>query len=292
MALKDIISSAKYADDIVFSLPDGTTATIGEIRALPSEERQQLLQRQQTVSDAEMALARKVQQAVAAGWMTDKGEIVAPAKHTDAELRRAASAETGLDEGDPLLGPVVKEMKAELAKRDTVLKTMQDEFKTSIATITNVVKSAVGANLDERYQSEFSRATKDLPKDIKVEYEGVFNYATENGLKDKFGRLDIARAVKFMTFDDVMKHERKSVREEVSRDLEQRNRVATATRPRTASPEHHREKTDFNPFNEVTDAHGKKVQRAKSFDEALAEAQGDDQLLQSALSTASFGPVQ
>ena len=48
---------------------------------------------------------------------TDRAD---PAKTpTAAELRAAAAAEYGLDENDPLLGPVVKEMKVQLAERDT-----------------------------------------------------------------------------------------------------------------------------------------------------------------------------
>ena len=49
MALKDILTQGKYADDIVLSLPDGTTATVGEMRALEAEERSKLIQRAQVL---------------------------------------------------------------------------------------------------------------------------------------------------------------------------------------------------------------------------------------------------
>ena len=130
MALKDILSNAKYADDMVLNLPDGSTVNVGEIRALPVAERQaltaQIEQRQSTLGQAELAFAAKFQQAVQAGWLAQDGRIVPPAQQqqvtpkapTTNELRAAAQAEYGLSDDDPLLGPVVKQMKAELAQRD------------------------------------------------------------------------------------------------------------------------------------------------------------------------------
>ena len=61
MALKDILSNAKYPDDMVLNLPDGSTVNVGEIRALPVAERQaltaQIEQRQNTLGQAELAFA-------------------------------------------------------------------------------------------------------------------------------------------------------------------------------------------------------------------------------------------
>src|SRR5580692_1885026 len=127
MALKDILSNAKYADDMILNLPDGSTVNVGEIRSLPAAERQaltsQIEQRQNTLGQAELAFAAKFQDAVKAGWIAQDGKIVAPAQQqqqqqqvkqpTAAELRAAAQAEYGLSDDDPLLGPVVKQMKAE-----------------------------------------------------------------------------------------------------------------------------------------------------------------------------------
>ena len=41
--------------------------------------------------------------------------------------------------------------------------------------------------------------------------------------------------------------------------------------------------------DEVTDSKGNKVRAVKSFEEAMSEAMGDEDVLKSALSTASFG---
>ena len=91
MALKDILSNAKYADDMVLNLPDGSTVNVGEIRALPVAERQaltaQIEQRQSTLGQAELAFASKFQDAVKAGWMAQDGRIIPPA----APVRAAAA---------------------------------------------------------------------------------------------------------------------------------------------------------------------------------------------------------
>src|SRR5580698_2498444 len=120
MALKDILSNAKYADDMVLNLPDGSTVNVGEIRALPAAERaaltSQIEQRQNTLGQAELAFAAKFQEAVQAGWVAQDGKIIPPvqrqqqqqqAQPTPAQIRAAAAAEFNLDENDPLLGPVV-----------------------------------------------------------------------------------------------------------------------------------------------------------------------------------------
>lgn len=290
MALKDILSSAKYGDDMVLNLPDGTTATVGEMRSLEATEKQNLIDRQNVMAKAEMAFAGKFQEAITAGWMTADGKIVAP--RSDKEIRSAAANEFGLSEDDPLLGAVVKEFKAEIGKRDAAMESMKKEFQTALGQVTGVVKTSVGRYLDERYRNDFSTATKDLPKGVSVDYEKAYQYAAENNFKDKDGVLQIGQAVDRMTWDDRKKAELASLQEQASTAAEKKATLASVTRPRTAGPEAHRTKTDFDPFNERTDAHGNKVKQVKSFDEALAAAQNDEQLMQSALAAASFGVVQ
>ena len=136
MALKDILSNGKYTDDMILNLPDGSTVNVGEIRALPAAERQaltsQIEQRQNTLGQAELAFAGKFQKAIEAGWMDQNGNIVPPARQqaqpTVAQVRAAAAQELGVDENDPLLGPVVKMFKQELASRDQTLTELRAEM--------------------------------------------------------------------------------------------------------------------------------------------------------------------
>jgi len=287
MALRDILNSGKYGDDIVLSLPDGTTATVGEMRSLSQEERQHLMQRQQLVEQAELAIAQKFQQ------LQQQGAIVPNTPNmSDTQIRNAAANEYGLDPNDPLLGPIVREFKSELAKRDQTLTAMKNEFGEALKQITGVVQTAVGANLEERYQTDFQRATQGLPSGVRVDYEKAFEFASKQGLKDKWGRLDINAAVDRLTWEERKAAELESIREKAAQEAESKARMATATRPRVSSPDNHRSKTDFTPVEKIVDPKtGRTREVVKSFDQALAEATNDEALMQSALSTASFGLV-
>ena len=324
MALKDILSNAKYADDMILNLPDGSTVNVGEIRALPVAERQaltaQIEQRQSTLGQAELAFAAKFQQAVQAGWLAQDGKIVAPVQQqtqqttqtqpTSTQLRAAAQAEYGLSDDDPLLGPVVKQMKAELAQRDarlaeltTKLDALPSQFdglkstlNDGLSRVTGVVNTSVGRYLNDQYQSQFAQATKDLPKGVTVGYEDAYKYASEKNLKDKDGFLQIDAAVDRLTWDARKKAERDewkaSETAKLTKDIEERNRISTLTPPSrnplnsTAKPA----AGEFDPYNERIDAKGNKTRQVKSFEEAMSAAMSDEDVLKSALG--SSGMVQ
>jgi hypothetical protein len=325
MALKDILANGKYTDDMILALPDGSTVNVGEIRSLPVAERQaltsQIEQRQNTLGQAELVFAAKFQQAVQAGWMAADGKIVAPVQQqqqqvktpTAAELRAAAQAEYGLSDDDPLLGPVVKQMKAELAQRDAALAEMRtkldalpsqfDSLKNtltdSLGKVTGVVNTSVGRYLNDQYQSQFAQATKDLPTGVKVDYETAYKYASDHQLKDKDGFLQVSEAVDRLTWNDRKKAELEAAKSELiaktTKDLEDKNKLAALTPPQSRNPLHSNAKVadgEFDPFNERTDAKGNKVRTVKSFDEAMAAASMDEDVMKSALGAASFGSVQ
>ena len=332
MALKDILSNPKYNDDMVITIGDGTgveTIKVGEIRALPAAERQaltsQLEQRENNLGQAELRFNGLFQRAIHDGWLMqdDKGQIVvAPrpqlstnpnsSQPTVGDLRAAAQAEYNLDDNDPLLGPVVKAMKQELAKRDTALAEIQTQLKTlpsqfdtlkntlteSIGKVTGVVNTSVGRYLSDNYQSQFAVATKDLPKGVTVDYEAAYKYASDHQLKDKDGFLKIDEAVDRLTWDARKKAtldaERADLVAKTTKEIEDKSKLASLTPPQSRNPLHTTpvKEGEFNPFNERTDAKGNKVKVVKSFDEAMAAAMSDEDVLKSAMSTASFGMVQ
>jgi hypothetical protein len=321
MALKDILSNAKYADDMVLNLPDGSTVNVGEIRALPVAERQALTskieERVNILNQAELTFSAKFQEAMRAGWLVqdDKGQIVvAPrqqqqAQPTVAQLRTAAAAELGVDENDPLLGPVVKMFKQEMASRDTRFTELQtkldalpgqfDSLKSTLTgelgKVTGVVNTSVGRYLNDTYQQQFAEATKDLPKGVTVGYEDAYKYASERQLKDKDGFLLINEAVDRLTWKERQKAELAAERADLiaktTKDIEEQSRIKTLTPPQSRNALHTAPVKDgeFNPFNERTDSKGNKVKVVKSFEEAMSEAMSDDDVLKSALSTASLG---
>jgi hypothetical protein len=324
MALKDILSNAKYADDMILNLPDGSTVQVGEIRALPVAERQaltaQIEQRQNTLGQAELAFASKFQQAVQAGWLAQDGKVVAPTVQTQqqavnptaAELRAAAQVEYGLSDDDPLLGPVVKQMKAELAKRDQEMAALRadmakipgqfDGLKSTLtdglSKVTGVVNTSVGRYLNDQYQSQFAAATKDLPKGVTVDYETAYKYASEHQLKDKDGFLQVADAVDRLTWDARKNAERDEWKTKetakLTKEIEDKGKLASLTPPQSRNPLHTAPAKDgeFDPFNERTDAKGNKVKVVKSFDEAMAAAMSDEDVIKSAMGTTNFGMVQ
>ena len=324
MALKDILSNAKYADDMILNLPDGSTVNVGEIRALPVAERQaltaQIEQRQNTLGQAELAFASKFQQAVQAGWLAQDGKVVAPTVQTQqqavtptaAELRAAAQVEYGLSDDDPLLGPVVKQMKAELAKRDQEMAALRadmakipgqfDGLKSTLtdglSKVTGVVNTSVGRYLNDQYQSQFAAATKDLPKGVTVDYEAAYKYASEHQLKDKDGFLQVADAVDRLTWDARKNAERDEWKTKetakLTKEIEDKGKLASLTPPQSRNPLHTAPAKDgeFDPFNERTDAKGNKVKVVKSFDEAMAAAMSDEDVIKSAMGTTNFGMVQ
>ena len=324
MALKDILSNAKYTDDMILSLPDGSTVNVGDIRALPVAERQaltaQITERQNLLGQAELAFGAKFEQAIKSGWMTRDGQIVPPPQQqtttvqpTVAQVRAAAVTEFGLDENDPLLGPVVKLVKAELDKRDQTITELRAEmakipgsidglkntFTDSLGRVTGVVNTSVGRYLNDTYQSQFAQATKDLPKGVTVDYETAYKYASEHKLQDKEGFLLIPDAVDRLTWDARRKAEREADKADltakITKDLEEKSRLAAVTPPQSRNPLHQSatvKEGEFNPYNERTDSKGNKVKAVKSFEEAMSEAMSDDDVLKSALAGANLGGAQ
>ena len=325
MAVTDILSNPKYPDDMILTVADGITFKVGEIRALPAAERAavtaQVVERQNTLNQAELAFAAKFQEAVQAGWVAQDGKIIPPVQRqqqqqqvqpTPAQIRAAAATEFNLDENDPLLGPVVRLVKAELAARDATIAELRaeqgkfpgalDALKTSmtdgLGRVTGVVNTSVGRYLNDTYQQQFAAATKDLPTGVKVDYEAAFKYATDHGLKDKDGFLLVSEAVDRLTWNDrkraELDKERADLIAKTTKDLEEKNRLATLTPPSARNPLSTApiKDGDFNPYNERTDAKGNKVKVVKTFEEAMSAAASDEDVLKSALGAASFGQPQ
>lgn len=274
MALKDILlAGSKYADDMVISLPDGTTATIGEMRALEVEEKQRLLQRSQTLEQAETELAKRIHAAAQQGLL----EPSQP-RHTDADLRSAAATQYGLTEDDPLLGQVVKEMKRMEADNAKKLEAIQTANAAELRSLKEITAKAVGGYLSDRYATKFSAAQSALPADIakKVTLEDAIKYAETNRLMDSVGAYDINAAVERLTWNDMKEHERAEIRKQATMDAE-KAAALSRIKPsgiRTVNPEASK---GFDPFVKDGDR-----TRTKSLDEVLAEAANDEALWASA----------
>jgi hypothetical protein len=189
-----------YPDDFTFTLKSGETMTLGEMRAYDVEhegeltrnltaKEQELAGRERNVSGAANALAARIKQAAdAAGISVDdfiEGKI---------PTKRQVAAEQELSEDDPLVGKIVKEMKAVRAELQSTQGQLKDLKEKGIGPVVNTY-------LEDYYEGKWEKVSAKLPKGAKLELKEAMKYAEENGLKDARGRWNLEKAVRDLTFD-------------------------------------------------------------------------------------------
>lgn len=271
MALKDILLSGKYADDMVLALPDGTSMTIGEMRGLEAEEKAKLLSRQQTLDQAEQTLAARIHEAAQRGILGNQQQQ----QQTQDQDRRIAAAEYGLDESDPLLGQVVREMKKMREETTKALNEQSTRHAEELKKVAGITAKVTQAYLGERYQQNFKTATASLPAEIakKVSLEDAIKYAESNKLMDGLGAYDITAAVDRLTWNDMKEHERAEVKKAAVADAQKAADMARVMPQSNRSAVRTVDKDAFDP----TIKDGDRV-RTKSLDEVLADAANDQAL--------------
>lgn len=103
---------------------------------------------------------------------------------------------TGLDRDDPLLRPVLDRLQR---LESTDMKAIKDELKRT----QQALGIALKVNMEEHYERvfnsyEFPKLDEKKAKELgfkKPKLEDVLKYATDNGMKDKHGRLNVSRAL-------------------------------------------------------------------------------------------------
>lgn len=276
MAIKDILSNSKYADDMVLSLPDGTTFTLGDARQMNAQDRQRLTERAQQLEAAEAGVMSRVNSLRQAGLLDDQLNPVA-VRQSDAQLRREITAQTGIDEGDPLFGPVLKQVKQEMAGvRDAFTKEVET-LKSQLGAVTGATKQAIGSYLNDVYSSTYDRTVSTMPEDLRSKYslKDAIAYANEHKFLDANGRLEIDRALDRMSWEDRKALELAKVRKDSEALNAQRKELASMQRPGVAGQNVGKNTTGFDPMTDKG--------RVKSIDEAIAAAASDDELWNSAL---------
>jgi hypothetical protein len=263
MALKDILLSSKYPDDFQIALPDGTSMTVGEMRSLEADEKAKLMGRQQTLDQAEQTLAARIHEAAQRGILS--------AQPLPAEERRAVATEYGLDESDPLIGQVVKEMKRMREDGQKAMEAMQKTHAEEIKKVAGITAKVTQAYLGERYAQNYKSSIANLPADIakKVSLEDAIKYAEQHKLMDDLGAYDISSAVDRLTWNDMKEHERAEVKKSAVADAQKAAdlaRILPGQRRSSAEPA----KDAFSPTIKDGDR-----TRTKSLDEVLAEAAND-----------------
>ena len=277
MALKDILNSAKYGDDIILSLPDGTTATVGEMRGMGAGERKVLLDKQASLEAAEQGIYQRVQTLKNAGLLDDNLHPVT-SRQTTAQIKQEITAATGLDESDPLFGPILKEMKAEFARVKAESAQEIATMKSQYGQLAGATQQAVKGYLDDFYKATFLTEVSKLPEDVKanVKLADANDFANKRKLLDDNGRLDISAAIDRMTWDARKEHERKEISGESARVKADREALAQMQRPGVRVAQITKgTKEGFSPVDDKG--------QTKSLDEAIAAAGMDDELWNSAL---------
>jgi hypothetical protein len=202
-----------YADDMVISIGDATVS-IGDLREANAESEGQLLKdleaRTKELDTREGKLASAQAQLVdmyeALAEQTGVDPLDAAERGTlgdrkgkggkggrSAQRTAELLEDAGLDENDPLLRPVVAQLKALEARVDGVSKSEVGGLKKAMGLMLQTY-------LDDHYALQFERLKGDVPKKAKdVTLEKVIQYATTQKLVDQKGRLNIDRALKEMT---------------------------------------------------------------------------------------------
>jgi hypothetical protein len=267
MALKDILSTGTYADDMVIALPDGSSATVGEMRSMAATERAALLQRAQQLELAEQGVMQRVTKLREANLLDDQMNPILPSNR---QVAQHVAATTGMDENDPLFGPLVKETKALIAAQAAELAGM----KTQLSQIAQATQQAVKGYLGDNYSATFQTELAALPESIrgKVTLEQVVDFATKRKLTDDLGRLDIRSAVDRLTWEARKAAELESVQARKVEVEEGRKALEAMQRPGVHGP-----RVSDTGFKGVDDK-GKTL----SLDEAIAAAGNDDEIWKSA----------
>jgi hypothetical protein len=267
---KEILTDpATYADDFVVTLKDGQTMSLGEMRAYDAETRGELTKnltakekeiatREKNVNDASIQVSGLIEKTAASAGLSVE-ELLAGKQPTKREL----AAATDLDESDPLLGKLVKELKG-----------LRDEMKSTRSEIDTVKKNALGpilnTYLEDYYESKWEKVSTTLPKGSKLELKEAVEYANKNGLKDARGRLDLSKAARDLTFDERVKEEAsKQVADLRKRDADERT-LSAVQRPSSLGQKTH---TDPTLQKKV----GARLE-TKNFDDVLNDALGDTDL--------------
>lgn len=252
-----------YPDDFtVVVRRDGKeeSLSLGDMRAYDAESRgaltadltrreTEILSREKNVNDASVQLATVIEKTATAAGMT-----VDELLQGKAPTRKAVAVAADLDESDPLVGSLVKEIKS-----------LRSEIQSVKADSERTRKDALGpmltTYLEDYYDNTWEKLEPTLPKGAKVSRDEAIKYANDNGYKDSRGRLDLRKAAKDLTYDARVKAEAETMAADLRKKDDDARVLAAAPKP---SGTHINVKTDKSLLNSKG--------RTKDFDEVLNDA--------------------
>jgi hypothetical protein len=262
---KDILGDASIPDDFALNV-NGETMTLGSMRQYDRDSRGEL-SRQLTAREAEMAKREKLVSDASIGMATMLERVGQATGLTPDELlagkmptKREVAASTGVDENDPLVGSLVKDIKALRAEVAQANGRYDDLRKNALGPMLNTY-------LDDYYELQWERLAGRLPEGSKLERQAALDYAQKQGLKDPKGRWDLGKAIKDLTYEDRVRLEAKKLASEERKKMENEFAMRSAPRPSQLGQ---RVKPDKSVLNEKG--------QVKSFDEVLTDAVNDADL--------------
>ena len=259
-----------FPDDFVVSVKvngKDETLSLGEMRAYDIESKgaltadltrreQDLSNRESNFTKALISLGTVVEKAASAAGLT-VDELLEGKAPTRRQLAEAAD----LDEKDPLVGKLVKEMRGLKATIESQGKEIERTRKEALGPMLNTY-------LADYYENKWEKVEGTLPKGSKVTRDETIKYAQDNKITDpKTGRLDLARAVRDLTYEDRINEEASKRATELRKKDDDARVLASAPKP---SGTHISIKTDKSLLNSKG--------QTKSIDEALLDAANDTDL--------------
>jgi hypothetical protein len=231
------------------------TESKGALTADLTRREQELQTRESNVSKASTQIATMLERTAAAAGMTVDDLI-----EGKAPTRRQIAESADLDENDPLVGKLVKEIKG-----------LRSELTATKTDIETVRKSALGpmlnTYLEDYYESTWEKIEPSLPKGASLKREEALKYAQDNGYKDAKGRLDLRKAAKDLTYDARVKAEAERMATDLRKKDDDARVLASVPKPSSLGT---RIKTDKSLTNEKG--------QTKNFDEVLNDALADTDL--------------
>ncbi len=263
---RDLLSNSKdYPDDFTVTLKNGDVMTLGDMRSYDKEhegeltarltaQEKDLSTRERNVQGASMALAQRIKQyADVVGLTVDDFVEGKPV------TKKQVAAEQGLDENDPLVGQLVKEIKAVRSELDGLKGGIKDIREKAIGPVINTY-------LEDYYESKWDKLSTKLPKGAKLELKEVMDYANKEGLKDAKGRLNLEKAIRDLTYDARVSEEAESRVAGLRKKDDEERLLASIPKP------------NVGPRTPVAKQFKNEKGRTKSFDEVMNDAMSDGDL--------------
>jgi hypothetical protein len=269
----EILSNSQdFPDDFVITTKDGETFKLGDARSYDKETKgaltQQLTAKEQALSKEKLELEKAsngvyemFNKYLELTGLTAEEALAGKKPLT----KKAAAIATDLDENDPLVGSLVKEVNSLKSELKTLGGSMAEARE-------KILKPMLGTYLDDYYHDRWEdRIEPNLPKAAKdkIKLDDVMKHAEKEGYKDSKGRLNLQKAAEDMTAsyrqDEWREGERKKIRKEIEdaqvMDVRPGGSGVNST-PRSTTPKNFKDEKG----------------RTKSFEQVLADAAQDHDL--------------